>query len=74
MKRAKFTCYSVTDFGNYEVVKLNAVYAGDKNAEDNQFAAATPSGSIEMNITAEEARGYFKPGKKYYADFSEAAE
>ena len=71
--RAKFTCQSVTDNGNnYTSVKLTAVYAGDKNAEDNQFAAATPSGNIEMAITNPAAIGYFKPQKNYYLDFSEA--
>jgi len=73
--RAKFYVQSVKDMGNnYKEVELSAVYAGDKNSEDNQFASATPSGSLKMIISNpnEEVQNFFKPQKSYYLDFSEA--
>lgn len=76
--RAKFAVQHITDFGSYDgkhpnlKVQLNAVYSGDKNSEDNQFSAATPSGDCWMMISNPQADGFFKPGKKYYLDFTEA--
>jgi hypothetical protein len=73
--RAKFQTQSVTDFGyGSKQVKLCAVYAisEERNKEDNQFSKATPSGTIEMMISAEGALDFIKPGKKYYVDFTEA--
>lgn len=69
--RAKFKCNHVTNFGEYENASLHAVYAGDKNEEDNQFSKATPSGSLEITISNPAAIGFFKPGKDYYLDISE---
>ncbi len=74
--RAKFKCSSVTNMANgthkYQEVKLNAVYAGELNKEDNEFAKATPSGSLTMSVSNPAALDYFKPDKDYYMDFSEA--
>lgn len=73
--RSKFQTQSVTDFGyGSKQVKLCAVYAisEERNKEDNQFSKATPSGTIEMMISAEGALDFIKPGKKYYVDFTEA--
>lgn len=70
--RAKFNCTSVTDsYGNQEV-ELWAVYAGDRNSEDNQFSSATPNGRITMTISNPAAIGFLEEGKSYYVDFSEA--
>lgn len=70
--RAKFTVNSVTDFGyGSKNVKMAAVYSNKKD-EDNQFSAATPSGSLEMMVSAEGTQDFLKPGKKYYLDFTEA--
>lgn len=72
--RAKFNCDSVGDDGYNETVNLSAVYGNDDkdNEENNQFAEATPSGSIEMVISNPSAKGFFKTGNNYYLDFSEA--
>jgi hypothetical protein len=48
------------------------VYGGDKNSEDNTFAAATPSASLTMQIDNPAVRGHFKSGQKYYVDFTQA--
>lgn len=75
--RAKFQVEHVVDYGSYDKVhpnkkvKLNAVYSHDKNTEDNQFSAATPSGTLEMMISNPNATEFFKPGKKYYLDITE---
>ena len=51
-------------------MKLSAVYADKTNAEDNTYAKATPSASVEMQVDNEAAHGAFVPGKKYYVDFT----
>lgn len=61
--RAKFKCQSVQNFEHSKSAQLTAVYG---NSEENKdFAKATPSGSFP-------AIDYFKPGKEYYLDFTEA--
>lgn len=78
--RAKFSVEHVVDYGEASKgypnkrVKLNAVYSGDRNIEDNQFSMATPWGTLEMMISNPNAIDFFTPGKKYYLDFTEAEE
>lgn len=73
--RAKFQCESVTNREysgkKYQTVVLNAVCSdsSDKQSEDNQFAEASPSGKIEMQISNQQAIDIIKPGRKYYIDF-----
>lgn len=71
--RAKFYVTSVTDYGHSKQATLSAQYSSGK-PEDNEFAAATPSGKIEITISNPAAMDYLKVGKKYYVDFSEAVE
>jgi len=40
--------------------------------EDNEFAVATPSGSLEMYVSNPAARDFLEPGKQYYLDFTPA--
>ncbi len=70
--RAKMQVQSVLDEQYGETVKLTAVYGGSSNAEDNTYASATPSGSIELRIDNKAARGKLRPGMKFYVDFTEA--
>lgn len=70
--RAKFQVYTVASFDGWEEVILRAVYSG--TPEDNVFAKATPSGELKIQITNPAVIGILKPGKKYYLDFTEAAE
>lgn len=57
-----------------ETPNLVAVYGGSSNVEDNTYAKATPSGGAKLQIDNDAAKGFFKPGKKYYVDFTEAAD
>lgn len=70
--RAKFRCDSVTKtaYGG-EIVKFSAVSIGNK--EDNSFADATPSASVEMTISNKAVHGAFVPGAFYFSDFTPAA-
>lgn len=72
--RAKFYVATVKTDEYAEHVTLNAVYGTDDkdNEENNQFAEATPSGTMEMQITKPSAKGFFKEGCNYYLDFTEA--
>lgn len=56
-----------------QAVKLNAVSAGN-NEEDNTFAAATPSASVDISITNPNTVGFFELGKTYFVDFTAAGE
>lgn len=69
--RAKFQCLCVTNFSNQKQAKLSAVYG--KEGENADFAKATPSGELSINIDKEvPAANFFTPGKQYYIDFTEA--
>ena len=70
--RAKFHVESVTDFGHQKEVKLQAVICGSQENQD--FNSYTPSGALLMVIDKSGAMNYFKPGKEYYIDFTEAKE
>ena len=74
MLRAKFYVGSIKEEGNSEVVNLSAVYGTDDkdNEENNQFAEATPCGTMEMWVDNPKAKGFFEVGKEYYLDFSPA--
>ena len=75
MIRAKMQVQSVTKLaGGDEIVKLSAVYGGSTNAEDNSFSKATPQASLEMYVSNPLAQGKLLPGRKYYLDFTEAAD
>lgn len=71
--RAKFVCNSVKDMGWSQEAALTAVYANGK-PEDNEFAAATPSGQITINVSNPALKGFFKPQRNYYFDISECSE
>ena len=43
-------------------------------SEDNDFARWSPSGSLSITVTNPNLIGKFKPGKKFYLNFTEAAE
>lgn len=69
--RAKFTVQSVKEFAYAgKEAELNAVYS--VKPEDNQFAKATPSGSIKITVDNPAAKDFLVPGKNYYVDFSPA--
>jgi hypothetical protein len=70
--RAKFNVSKVTKEYYGEEVSLHAVYANDRNEEDNQFSTATPSGQLMMVVSNPNAIGFFQEGKSYYLDFTEA--
>ena len=71
--RAKFTVEYVNHLAYGDrIVKMSARYSD--SPEDNQFARATPSGSLEMHISNPDALDFLEPGKQYYLDFSPAGE
>lgn len=74
--RAKFNVSHLLKdkYGNV-VVKLWAVYKGDESSPENEsFSNATPSGSVELNITNPAASEFFEKlaGKYVYLDFTPA--
>lgn len=72
--RAKFSVESVTEFSyGDKKATLRAIYSNGK-PEDNQFAKATPSGTIEITVDNPDTRDFLKPGKSYYVDFTQAPE
>ena len=70
--RTKFICSSVEDFGEQKQDHLSAVTGGSE--ENDSFNKFTPAGQFAISINKEGAMDYFKPGKEYYLDFSEAGE
>lgn len=70
--RAKVSVQEITDNGHSERTKMSGVSTG--TPEDNTFSKATPLLIIDMGVDNPAAKGFFKPGKKYYVDFTEATE
>ena len=68
--RAKMRVETVTRNGHSEVLKLNAVYGGTTNNEDNSFAKTTPNATLDMTIANKELHGQFNPGDTFYVDFT----
>ena len=66
--RAKYKIDLVTIYEGGETLKLLAVTNGTK--EDNTFSKFTPYGTMEINVSNEALLGKFKPGQKYYIDFT----
>lgn len=66
------TCGEVLINSWSENPTLTAVYAGDKNGEDNTYAKSTPSGKLTLQIDNPTAKGFLVPGKNYYIDITEA--
>lgn len=73
MVRGKFTLASITShsWGTAQTFVFNAVH--DTTTEENKkFAKYTPSGQLTMQVDNPPAQEFFKLGKTYYLDFSEA--
>jgi hypothetical protein len=67
--RAKFQCQSETKYGWNEskTFKFQAMYDPDL-PEDQRFAKATPSGTLEILVDNPTAQ--FEVGAYYYLDFT----
>ena len=74
--RAKMQIRSVKIFESSEKLKLECVsrviFGSHGENEDNTFACYTPSGSMELTVTNPDLLGKFKPGQKFYLDFTES--
>ena len=69
---------SVTQYLSQEEIKLSAVcskgFGPEGESEDNTYARFTPSGEVRLTISNPALHGKFKPGQKFYLDFTEASE
>lgn len=81
MMRAKMYVSSITQTGSggklsQETVSFSCVsdkpYGPEGESEDNTFSRYSPSGTLEISITNHALHGQFKPGQKFYLDFTEA--
>lgn len=69
--RAKVTVSSVTVFPyGGKKSELHGVHSG--NPEDNSFAKATPSLSMNITVDNPAVRDFLVPGNNYYLDFTPA--
>ena len=77
--RAKVTLTEVNLFQESDRIKMVPVcrstpYPSDGSDEDNTFAKFSPSGSFELTIANPALVGQFRPGQKYYVDFTPVEE
>jgi hypothetical protein len=82
MMRAKMQVDTVERFNvkdgvpAWETLDMSAVsdkpYDKDGMSEDSTFARYTPSGRLSLTIENPVLFGKFKPGQKFYLDFTEA--
>lgn len=78
--RAKLQVSAVTPHGEPvvgETLKMHAVsksdgYPADGSDDDNTYARWSPSASFEIYIANPALFGQFKPGEKFYVDFTPA--
>ena len=75
--RAKLKLNSVVATEGSEILKFNAVckptgYPADGLDEDNTFAKFSPSAELTITVNNPALHGKFKPGQKFYVDFTEA--
>lgn len=74
--RAKMVVGSVEQFSTSEKLNLNAVsaskYPDDGSDENNTFAKFSPDARMTITIANPQLIGQFKPGQKFYVDFTEA--
>lgn len=47
-----------------------APFGPNGESEDNTFARFTPSGSLSLTVSNPDLFGKFKPGQKFYVDFT----
>jgi hypothetical protein len=75
--RAKVVLNRVEQFASSEKLVFNPVcakaYGVDGVDEDNTYARFSPSGEFQLSVTNPELLGQFKPGEKYYVDFTPVA-
>lgn len=75
--RAKLKLTSVTLSEHSDQLKFSAVckagsYPEDGLDEDNTFAKFTPTAELTMTVNNPALLGKFRPGQKFYVDFTEA--
>ena len=75
--RAKLHVSLVTPCGDGEILKFHAVcksdgYPADGSDEDNSYAKFSPSAELTINVQNPALKGQFKPGQKFYVDFTAA--
>lgn len=75
--RAKLKLTSVTLSETSDQLKFSAVckagpYPEDGLDEDNTFAKFTPAAELTMTVNNPALLGKFRPGQKFYVDFTEA--
>jgi len=75
--RAKMKVSEVIIREGHEELKMVPVcktgsYPEDGADEDNTYAKWTPSGELKLGITNPALHGQFKPGQKFYVDFTDA--
>lgn len=75
--RAKMQIQKIEQHLNQEILTMTCVakkdgYPPNGLDEDNQFSLYSPSGSLTLAVANPALLGKFKPGEKYYLDFSKA--
>lgn len=75
--RAKMRITKVEQFeGGSEKLEFTAVskstaYPADGSDEDNTYAKFSPTGSLTLTVANPALAGRFKPGQRFYLDFTE---
>lgn len=72
--RAKMQLNKIEQHVGCEVLHFSAVaaasYPSDGSDEDNTFAKFSPSAALSLTVANPALIGQFKPGEKYYVDFT----
>lgn len=75
--RAKVKCTEVRsnetgDVLTFVPVAKSGTYPPDGSDEDNTYAKFSPGGKFELHVQNPALLGQFRPGQKYYVDFTPA--
>jgi len=72
MEIQSVACFNMCEEIKFAAVCGKAPFGKEGESEDNTYARYTPNGSLNLTITNPALRGQFKPGQKFYLDFTEA--
>jgi hypothetical protein len=72
MKISAVTLGETCDQVTMAPVCKSGAYPADGMDEDNSFAKFSPSGELKLTIANPALLGKFRPGQKFYLDFTEA--
>ena len=72
MKITEVSLHESNDQLTFNAVCKTGAYPADGSDEDNTYAQFSPTAELKISIANPALLGKFRPGQKFYVDFTEA--